>query len=85
MTFGEFLVHVNIPGIVNRLTERHDRGMVNGLFLSCYYFGGVLGTVLPSLVYSHFGWTACYGTMQASLCLSFLVLLALWRRLPETR
>ncbi len=85
MTFGQFLVHVNIPGIVNRLTEHHDRGMVNGLFLSCYYFGGVLGTVLPGLAYSHFGWTACYGTMQASLCLSFLVLLALWRRLPETR
>ncbi|MBR4747547.1 MAG: MFS transporter [Desulfovibrio sp.] len=85
MTFGEFLVHVNIPGIVNRLTERHDRGMVNGLFLSCYYFGGVLGTLVPSLAYTRFGWTAAYGTMQAILCMAFLVLLALRRRLPETR
>ena len=84
MTFGEFLVHVNIPGIVNRLTERHDRGMVNGLFLSCYYFGGVLGTLVPSLAYTRFGWTAAYGTMQAILCMAFLVLLALQRRLPET-
>ena len=85
MTFGEFVVHVNIPGIVNRLTERHDRGMVNGLFLSCYYFGGVLGTLVPSFAYTRFGWTAAYGTMQAMLCLAFLVLLSLRARLPETR
>ena len=47
--------------------------------------GGVLGTLVPSLAYTRFGWTVAYGTMQAILCMAFLVLLALQRRLPETR
>ncbi len=61
LAIGEFIVHSLSPGLINQLgTKSHecDRGMVNGLFLSCYYMGGVIGSVVPGFLYSAFGWPA---------------------------
>ena len=43
-----------------------DRGMVNGLFLSCYYFGGLLGSYIPGALYSGFGWFAATSVFNSS-------------------
>ncbi len=69
VAFGEFLVHALAPGLINQLALKShecDRSMVNGLFLSCYYLGGVTGSVIPPFLYSAFGWPAV-------LCCLFLV------------
>ena len=74
---GEFIVHAMCPGLINRFATQNgqcDRGMVNGLFLSCYYMGGVLGSFIPALLYSLGGWLACYACMQLVLVAAFLVL-----------
>ncbi|MBA1145960.1 MFS transporter [Ectothiorhodospiraceae bacterium WFHF3C12] len=54
---GMFLVHAIASATVNE-TAGEQRGMVNGLYVSAYYTGGVLGSYLPGLVYEGGGWTA---------------------------
>ena len=57
--------NVNI-GLINELatkSQQCDRGMVNGLFLSCYYLGGVLGSWLPGYLYARLGWLCCLASM----------------------
>ncbi len=72
---GHFTAHSNAPGIINRLTTL-DKGMINGLYLTCYYSGGSLGSWIPGFVYHDFGWNGCmvlFGTLIA------LALVLTWR------
>ncbi len=50
-----FLVHTVCAGMANKRAGK-AKGMVNGLYVSFYYGGGVLGSYLPGLVYESFGW-----------------------------
>ena len=87
IAFGEFLVHANCPGMVNHIAVSGgcDRSMVNGLFLSCYYSGGLIGSYVPGLIYTRFGWMACYGVLEGVLVLSFLIILKLHHDMPDIR
>ena len=88
IAFGEFVVHSISPGLINHqamLSGHGDRGMVNGLFLSCYYFGGLLGSYIPGALYSGFGWFACYLCIQLVQVAAFFVLFRLHRTAPDLR
>ena len=68
IALGEYIVHSLAPGLINHLATKNgqcSRSMINGLFLSSYYFGGVLGSWLPGLVYDCFGWLSCVSCMLA--------------------
>ncbi|NJO07239.1 MAG: MFS transporter [Chloroflexaceae bacterium] len=52
-----FLVHSLATGSVNQRAAQH-RGIVNGLYVTFYYSGGVTGSYLPGFVYEHVGWPA---------------------------
>jgi len=52
---GMFLIHTRLSGQINQLQHRH-RGLVNGAYIAAYYFGGSLGSWLPSVLYRHQGW-----------------------------
>lgn len=52
-----FLTHSVASGHLNSLGLK-NKGMVNGLYVSFYYGGGMLGSSLPGPVYEHFGWPA---------------------------
>lgn len=54
---GMFLVHAIASATVNESAREH-RGLVNGLYVSSYYTGGVLGSYLPGLFYEAGGWSA---------------------------
>ena len=85
MAFGQFLTHSLSPGLINQLATHSghtNRALVNGLYLSCFYFGGFMGSWLPGLIYTHFGWNACYTMMQATICATFIIVLRLARRMP---
>ncbi|MBP3729835.1 MAG: MFS transporter [Mailhella sp.] len=74
VAFGQFVVHTLCPGIITALAMRSkecERSMVSGLFLSCTYFGGLLGSFLPGIVYGRMGWTACYACLQLALAAGF--------------
>jgi len=52
-----FLVHALASGQLNSL-GLPQAGLVNGLYISFYYGGGILGSSLPVVVYQKWGWPA---------------------------
>ncbi|WP_022850547.1 MFS transporter [Limisalsivibrio acetivorans] len=50
-----FLAHSVASGYLNKIAEDR-KGITNGLYVSFYYIGGTLGSILPGFVYSGFGW-----------------------------
>ncbi len=50
-----FFVHTIAVALVNK-NATGNRGIVNGLYVTCYYGGGVLGSYLPGIVYEHYRW-----------------------------
>ena len=55
MCLGMFLVHTLAAGEVNHNAGSLG-GVVNGLYVSCYYAGGALGAWLMGYIYDYFGW-----------------------------
>lgn len=51
-----FFVHTVAAAVVNKNGIRY-KGIVNGLYVACYYAGGALGSYLPGIVYERYGWT----------------------------
>ena len=52
---GFFLIHALLSGLSNHLAREH-KGVVNGLYVSVYYFSGALGSWLPGYLYEAAGW-----------------------------
>jgi YNFM family putative membrane transporter len=52
---GFFLIHALLSGLANHLAQEH-KGVVNGLYVSIYYFSGALGSWLPGYLYEGVGW-----------------------------
>ncbi|MDH3759637.1 MAG: MFS transporter [Gammaproteobacteria bacterium] len=52
---GFFLIHALLSGLANHLASEH-KGVVNGLYVSIYYFSGALGSWLPGYLYEAIGW-----------------------------
>lgn len=57
-----FLVHSIAAAWVNTVAGEKRR-LVNALYLTFYYLGGVLGSVLPGLVYESMGWNYFIGVL----------------------
>lgn len=53
--FGMFMVHALLSGYVNTLVEK-NKSLANGFYISFYYTGGSLGSVLPGYAYAEYGW-----------------------------
>lgn len=70
---GMFTVHGVLPGLVNRLAPEY-KGLVNGLYLSAYYFGGALGAWLPGYLLDYAGWTAFTFLLAAVLVVALLTM-----------
>ncbi len=80
----EFIIHGLCPGIINKRTAAtFDRGIVNALYLSCYYMGGVIGSSVPVYIYSQFGWFGAYLCLQIVLVSSCLVILRTCHKYSE--
>lgn len=63
---GMFIVHTLSTRIANSL-KASQKALTSGMYLSFYYIGGAVGSIIPSLVYEKFGW---YNTI-----LMFIILL----------
>ena len=51
---GFTLVYTTMPGIVNR-SSTMEKSIINGVYISLYYFFASMGTYFPVLIYSKFG------------------------------
>jgi YNFM family putative membrane transporter len=54
---GMFTLHSVLSAFLNHL-ESERKGLINGLYVSCYYAGGALGSYFPGFLYQYAGWSA---------------------------
>lgn len=75
---GLFTAHSLLSGYVNKLAVE-NKAIANGLYISFYYTGGTLGSVLPGVVYQRFGWQAFLIQLLSMIILAFFLIRQLKR------
>ncbi len=76
---GTFFAQATATGFVGRAATA-DRASASGIYLACYFLGGLVGSAVLGQVYDRFGWAACVFGIAASLLAA--ALLALRLRMP---
>ena len=76
---GTFFAQACATGFVGRAATS-DRGSASGLYLACYFFGGLIGSAVLGLIFDMFGWTACVGGIAAALLVA--AILAIFLKTP---
>lgn len=69
---GLFTAHSLLSGFVNKLAS-HNKAIANGLYISFYYTGGTLGSVLPGLIFQKFGWHVFLLQLFFMICLALFM------------
>ena len=62
-----------------------SRASAVGLYVTFYYFGGFVGSVVPGFLWGWGGWPACAAFIAGVLSLAFLFVLGFWKRLEPAR
>jgi MFS transporter, YNFM family, putative membrane transport protein len=78
---GTFFAQACATGFVGRAATS-DRGSASGLYLACYFFGGLIGSAVLGVIFDMFGWAACVGGIAVSLLVA--ALLAVFLKTPMT-
>jgi YNFM family putative membrane transporter len=76
---GTFFAQATATGFVSRAATA-DRGSASGIYLACYFAGGLVGTAILGQVFDRIGWPAC--VLGIGLSLGAAALLALRLKLP---
>jgi YNFM family putative membrane transporter len=76
VVLGTFTAQAVVPAFVNQ-TARRAKGGASALYLTSYYLGGTLGSLLPGLAWQAYGWpgvvTLCGGAVVAGLAANALL------------
>ena len=73
---GTFFAQATATGFVGRAATT-DRGSASGIYLACYFFGGIVGSIVLGQLFDRFGWAACVAGIGAALVLAALLALRL--------
>jgi MFS transporter, YNFM family, putative membrane transport protein len=73
---GTFFAQATATGFVSHAATA-DRGSASGLYLACYFAGGLVGTAILGQVFDRIGWPACVGGIGLSLGIAALLALRL--------
>jgi MFS transporter, YNFM family, putative membrane transport protein len=76
---GTFFAQAVATGFVGRAAAT-DRASASGIYLACYYVGGIAGSIIPGTLFQTFGWPACVAATAAALL--FAVLLGVFLKPP---
>jgi predicted MFS family arabinose efflux permease len=76
---GTFFAQAIATGFVGRAAET-DRATASGIYLACYYVGGIAGSAVPGALFQAFGWPACVAATAVALALA--VFLGAFLKLP---
>jgi predicted MFS family arabinose efflux permease len=79
VAIGTFFAQATATGFVGRAAAT-DRGSASGIYLACYFFGGMVGTAVLGQLFDRIGWAACVAGIGAALALAALFAFRL--RLP---
>jgi predicted MFS family arabinose efflux permease len=63
---GTFFAQAAATGFVGRAAVT-DRGSASGIYLACYFAGGLVGSAVLGQVFDHYGWAACVAGIGLSL------------------
>ncbi len=69
---GTFFAQAVATGRVGRIALG-DKAVASGLYLSSYYFGGLVGAAVIGLLFDRFGWTFAIGAVFAALASAALL------------
>jgi predicted MFS family arabinose efflux permease len=69
---GTFFAQAVATGFVGRAAAT-DRASASGIYLACYYVGGIAGSAVPGALFQAFGWPACVVATGAALALALLL------------
>jgi MFS transporter, YNFM family, putative membrane transport protein len=63
---GTFFAQATTTGFVSRAATA-DRGAASGIYLACYFAGGLVGTAILGEAFDRIGWPACVGGIALAL------------------
>ncbi len=78
---GTFFAQATATGFVGRAATT-DRASASGIYLACYFFGGIVGSVVLGQVFDRFGWPACVGGIAVALLAAALLAIRLRMTAP---
>ena len=69
---GTFFAQATTTGFVGR-TATTDPGSASGIYLACYFFGGLVGAAVLGQIFDRLGWGACLAGIGAALAIAALL------------
>lgn len=69
---GTFFAQATATGFVGR-AAKSDRAAASGMYLSSYYFGGLVGAAVVGQAFDRFGWPTAVAVIAASLAVAALL------------
>jgi YNFM family putative membrane transporter len=69
---GTFFAQAVATGFVGRAAAHH-KGAASGIYLACYFAGGLAGTAILGQIFVRAGWGACVGGIGAALTVALLL------------
>ena len=63
---GTFLAQATATGIVGRIAAS-EPGSASGIYLACYFMGGLVGSAVLGQLFVNWGWPACVAVVGLSL------------------
>jgi YNFM family putative membrane transporter len=79
---GTFFAQATATSFVSQAATA-DRGAASGIYLACYFAGGLVGTAILGQIFDRIGWSACVGGIALSL--GAAALLAFFLRMSPSR
>jgi YNFM family putative membrane transporter len=84
LVIGTFVAQAVAPAFVNATAET-AKGGASALYLTSYYVGGTLGSVLPGLAWQAAGWSGVVGACVAATVIAMVANALLCGRVPSRR
>lgn len=72
MGVGTFFAQATATGFVSRAATV-DRAAASGIYLACYFLGGLVGSAVLGQVFDRLGWSACVGGIGLALLVAGLL------------
>lgn len=69
---GTFFAQATATGFVGRAATA-DRASASGIYLACYFFGGLVGSAVLGQVFDRYGWPACVAGIGLALLTAALL------------
>jgi MFS transporter, YNFM family, putative membrane transport protein len=69
---GTFFAQAAVTGFIGRAATA-DRGSASGIYLGCYFSGGLVGSAILGQLFDKLGWSACVGGIGIALAVAALL------------